>query len=120
MTKQFYKTISSSLIVFFFLFIAYGSGEKKEKIKTSFNNCDEILSYVKGKSYYKLKETWGEGNVRFSYNLGRGNVRYYKFIVKWNNIKCNNKPIELSFDTNYENEIKYSSYGTIMCSENCR
>lgn len=102
MKKQYFKTIGSTLIISAFLFLAFGSGNDKPKeIKTSFQNCDELLEYVRYTSYSSLKSDWGEGNIGEPRDASSVGDLDMEVNVKWNNVKCNGKPVEITFKNRF-------------------
>lgn len=109
MKKQYLKTIGSTLIVGAFLFLAFGSDETENsdansnsnEVKTSFSNCDELLDYVRPKGYNTLKSDWGGGAIDEPWDASGVGELKMRVNVKWNNIKCNGKSVEITFVNNY-------------------
>lgn len=102
MRKKYFKSIGSTLIVGAFLFLAFGSGDGESKeVKTSFKNCDELLEYVRYTSYSSLKSDWGEGNIGEPWDASAVGDLNMQVTVKWSNVKCNGKPVELKFKNRF-------------------
>ncbi|MGL2999412.1 hypothetical protein [Flavobacterium sp. RSSB_23] len=108
MKYNLHKTFSSTLVVFAFLIIAFGSGESKETenttetensevSKTVFNTKDDLWSFIKYSNYDDLKSVWGNGrfdNLRDASSVGELDMT---IDVYWDNILCEGQPIKITF-----------------------
>lgn len=112
------RTTTNLILIFtvsIFLFSACGSSKSNDK--TSFSNCEELISYTQYRYYDAIKSEWGPGSIGETWdaNAGTGDIEM-KVKVKWDNIKCNGKSVVIQF-TNLGTDKSPSKYDGIYCDD---
>ena len=91
------KPIGTLIIIFVFLFLAFGSSDEQEEKKTDFSSKDEFYEYVKNKSYSDLKESWGEGEFSEPWDASGTGAGDFLIEVSWDNVKVEGKSVKVMF-----------------------
>lgn len=105
MSKTMGKVFKIGIVLILALIIipplVFGGDEENSSIKTSFNNCSELAHYVNNKRYSVLEAQWGSGNVGKPWDASAVGELKMKVNVSWSNIKCNGKPVNLTFENGH-------------------
>lgn len=99
--KVFASIIGLTLAICIIPPLIFGGDDKSNSIKTSFNNCSELARYVNSRRYSVLEAQWGSGNVGEPWDASAVGELKMKVNVTWTNIKCNGKPVNLTFENRH-------------------
>lgn len=102
--NKYFKIIGSILTIAFFLFISFGSGEKKSQPKTDFATSAELWEYIQNENYATLKGVWGEGRVGKPWVSSPTDLGV-SVNVYWDNVTCEGKPIKVKFKNDSSEDL---------------
>ncbi|MFY0602591.1 MAG: hypothetical protein JXQ93_01480 [Flavobacteriaceae bacterium] len=98
----------------------FSDNDSNSLAPTYFNSCEELNDFIRGKNYYSLSQMWGKGKVYEPYDVSAVGELRMKVRVKWKNILCNNKPVEIFFKNQwYELSDLKDKNPTISYPVNC-